>query len=648
MHRTMRTNNLRSTRGHHSIAALAAIVLAGAAAPGAAHAEAPRFQAEVDRNRLAAGDSFIYEVTLSVGQDQVTDYRPPDFKGLRVVSAARMPNQSTQMQIGGAGMFVEMSYSWRYELAAEQKGSVTIGAARVRVNGREFHTSPVTVSVGSGASTAPPPPSPSLSSGGAQSTAPPAEVPPHPEAADGGSFIRLVTDKQKAYVGEAIAATWFLYMNQPYEKFDTQVEPTMEGFWTEDVTLPNRRGGMILNDELVQGRRYQVGPALKKALFPLHAGSLTITSMGAQLSHVDFFGTPVRSQRVRSMPSTIEVLPLPKEGQPAGFDDANVGAFTLGRRIDRSQVAVGEAVTLTVDIAGRGNLRKLGLPPLAKLEGWKTYDPRQQINIDPGNGVEGTKTAEILLLPERPGVFSIPAQTLDYFDPGSGKYARATAPAIAVTVTGAAVANASGGGVTASALPGGEAPPGGPVENVIAAEIRPIHARTALRRDLGATFLRTRAFLGFLLAPPLCFGLLVAGFRVRDRLTKDTGATRRRRSRKKVQAHFAAAEAHRRRREIGALHIEIDRVVREALSHRLGVAVAGLRMDELRAQLSALGLGEAVAARVVTLLEECDRARFAPGSVAGDDAALAATLDRAAELVTSIEGAPGRPSGEAG
>ncbi|HEY4185419.1 MAG TPA: BatD family protein [Polyangia bacterium] len=624
---------IRPALRRHLTAGLAVAAVIAAAAPRAAHAEPPRFQADVDSNQVLVGDSFIYEVTLGVGQDQVSDYRPPDFKGLRVLSASRAPNQSTQMQFGGAGMFVEVSYSWRYQLAAQQKGNITIGPARVRVNGHELHTSPVTVAVGGASANTPPPLPAPAGNTNATPAAPPTDAPP-PEAADGGSFIRLVTDKQKAYVGEAIAATWFLYMNQPHDKYDTQVEPTMEGFWTEDVTLPNRRGGMVLNEELVQGRRYQVGPAMKKVLFPLHAGRLTVTPMEAQLSRVDFFGTAMRSQHVRSAPTIIEVLPLPKEGQPTNFDAANVGTFTLARRVDRTQVAVGDAVTLTVDIGGHGNIRKVALPPSPKLDGWKTYDPRVQINVDPGNGVEGTKTAEILLLPERPGTFTIPGQTLDFFDPASGRYEQAITTPIAVTVTGTAIAATGAGGAS-----GPTAAAGAGIENVIATEIRPIHNRTELRRELGATFLRTRGFLGVLLAPPLLFGLVVFGFGLRDRLTEDSGATRRRRSRKKVQAHFVAAEAHRRRRELAAFHIEIDRVIRETMSHRLGVPVAGLRMDEVRAHLAALGLAEADADRVVALLEECDRARFAPGSVPSDDAALGATLDRAVEAVGLLEGA---------
>jgi oxygen tolerance protein BatD len=626
-----------ATRFRHPPRAIATVLaaLAVAVSAGAARAEPPRFLGEVDRNQVTVGEPFVYQVTLSAGNDQISDYRPPDFKGFRVLSTPRAPNQSTQMQFGAAGMFVEVNYSWRYELAAQQKGNLSIGPARIKVNGQDFKSSVVVVAAGGGGAPPPPPSATGPSAHGAAAAPAQAPTPPPGVAApsDGGSFIRLVTDKQKAYVGEAISATWFLYMNQQHDKYDTQVEPTMEGFWTEDVAIPNRRGGLALSEELVQGRRYQVGAVLKKALFPLHAGRLTITPMEAEIARVDFFGTAVRSQHVKSTATEIEVMPLPREGQPAGFDPANVGTFSLAGHVDRTQVATGEAVTLTLEIAGHGNLHKVALPAIPALEGWKKYDPRVTVTLDPASGVDGTKSAEILLLPSRPGRFTLPALTLDYFDPTAGHYARATTEPIQLTVTGGAQASEGADGGAVAAPASGTAP----VDNVIASEIRPIHARSGLRRDVGATFLRGPAFVGVLVAPPLLFGLTVFGLGIRDRRAEDTGATRRRRSRQKVRAHFAAAEAHRRQREVAAFYIEIERVLREAMSHRLGVAAAGLTMDDVRARAAALGLTAGDADRLVVALEECDRARFAPGSLPSDDAALGAAVERASDLVAQIE-----------
>src|SRR3954468_4948647 len=86
--------------------------------------------------RVAAGEAFVVEVTLSLDDGRVDGYHAPDFKGARVLS--EQPSQSTQVQMGGGSSLVQTVYSWRYELEAQQKGTLGFGSARVRVNGREY------------------------------------------------------------------------------------------------------------------------------------------------------------------------------------------------------------------------------------------------------------------------------------------------------------------------------------------------------------------------------------------------------------------------------------------------------------------------------------------------------------------------------
>ena len=616
------------------------VVVMMAAPSRAAHAEPPRFTIEVEQNQVNVGEGFVVQVSLGVSNDEVTDYRPPEFKGLRVLQAARAPNQSTQMQFGGAGMFVQVTYSWRYEVAATRAGSVSIGPARVKVNGQDFRSSVATISAlaaGSAAVNSPPPlanSSPQLApttGNSARNTAAP------PEATSGGSFIRVVPEKEKLFVGEATGATWFLYMNQPHDKYDTVMEPRMEGFWTEEVTTPSRRGSLVLTQEVVEGRPYQVGAILKKALFPLKPGRLVITAMEADLSRSDFFGMAVSKQHVRSPVTTIEVLPLPSAGQPPGFDLANVGRFSLTARVDRSDVNVGDAITLTIDIAGRGNLRKVALPEIPKLIGWKAYDPRVNTVIDPATGVTGNKSAEILLLPERPGTVQIPTLVLNFFDPETQQYERAEAPGFTLRATGDAAAAAKAFPTATTQAGAAETPA---TENVLGDDIRPIRATAGLRRDLGSTFLHTTGFGVLVVAPPLLLALALLGLRVRDRLSADTDGRRQRHNRKRVAAHFSAAEAHRRAHNVGPFFAEIERVIREALSHHLGdQPVKGLSAEELRGLLVQGGFAAADAERVVDAMDECDRARFAPGTLKDADPAMSAALERAGTIVAQLRAA---------
>ncbi len=615
-------------------ATLAALMALAALDAGRAHAEPPSFLAEVDRNVVSPGDVFVYEVTINTSGERVDTYRPPDFKGLTVVNAPRGPNQSTQMSMGGGGTFIQTSYSWHYELAAAggQKGVIAIGPARIRVDGREMRSNVVNIRVGAGA--APPPGAPS--SGAGATPTPQAEAPP-PASAGDSSFVRAVPDKTRVYVGEQVTVTWSLYLTQRQDKYETVTEARTDGFWSEDVSPP-ARNQLSLTQEILGGRVYQVATLSKRALFPLQPGKLTISPMESEIAQVDFFGSKVRRQHLKTEPVEIEALPLPKEGQPNGFESTNVGKFTIAARADRSTIAVGEALTLTVDISGQGNLRNVRAPALPKLDGWKVYEPKVTVNIDPGETVSGRKTVEYLILPERPGTTMFPSFELAYFDPAAKAYAVGKSDPLRVEVTGSsgndkAVAAGAGTHVTSGT---------GPVENVISTEIRPIRAHASLSRDLGATFYRSRPFLGILLVPPL--GLVLGRFiaRVRERLAQDSQRNRRRRVRQLVRQRLGAAEAHRDAGKHSEFYIEIDRVLRDVLAARLRRPVTGLRMDELRDLLLARGMPADEAGRVIAELESCDLARFSPAETdaTAPREQMNAVLERAGELIIAIDKAP--------
>ncbi len=614
--------------------ALAALLALAWLDAGRAHAEPPSFLAEVDRNVVSPGDVFVYEVTVNTGGERVDSYRPPDFKGLTVVNAPRAPNQSTQMSMGAGGTFIQTSYTWHYELAAAsgQKGVIAVGPARVNVNGREMRSNVVNVRVGAGAAPSPGAPA----SGAAAEPSPQAPVPP-PASAGASNFIRIEPDKVRAYVGEQVTVAWLLYLTQHQDKYEPVTEARTEGFWSEDISPAHNQ--LSLTQQMVGERVYLVGTMFKRALFPLRPGKLTISPMELEIAQMDFFGSKVRRQRLKTEPIEIEALPLPKDGQPAGFESTNVGKFTIEARADRATIGVGDALTLTIDIRGQGNLRNVHAPALPRLDGWKAYEPKVTVNLDPGEAVSGTKTVEYLIMPERPGTTMIPSFELAYFDPATKEYAVAKSDPLRIEVTGSAASDKA----VATGGPGPHGTTGAAgVENVISTEIRPIRARASLKRDLGATFYRSRPFLGVLLIPPL--GLVLGRFiaRLRERLAQDSQRNRRRRVRQMVRQRLGAAEAHRDAGRRSAFYIEIDRVVRDVLAARLRRPVTGLRMDELRDLLLARGMPADEAGRVIAELESCDLARFAPAEAgaAASREQMNTALERAGELIVAIDKAP--------
>ena len=231
-----------------TLLAVAALALALTLAPAAA--DGATFVAEVDRQAVGPGDPFVYEVTLTVANENVDDFHPPDFKGLQVLNAPQFPGRSTSMQIGGGQTMVQNGYSWRYELMvpAGQKGPITIGPARARVAGREVRSNPVTVRLW-GAGGAPPPgrqgprvrgglpfdPFADMLRGGEPPAASPA----------GPAFLRAVADKTRAYEGEQVTVSWYLYVTQRPDKFQPITEARTDGFWSEEIPSTAPKGRLL-------------------------------------------------------------------------------------------------------------------------------------------------------------------------------------------------------------------------------------------------------------------------------------------------------------------------------------------------------------------------------------------------------------------
>jgi len=453
------------------------------------------------------------------------------------------------------------------------------------------------------------------------------------------NFLRAVPSKTRAFAGEQITVEWQMYLTERQNNYAPTKEPRTDGFWAEELEVPQNRGGLSLSEQVLEGRVYLFAPLMRKALFGLKPGKYTITPLEADISRVDFFGATVHSEHLKADPITIEIVPLPA-GAPAGFDPSAVGKFSIAAEVDRDHVQVGEAITLKLRIDGQGNLHKIALPAMPRLDGWKIYEPKVNVQINRGDVVGGSKTAEYLLLPERPGQTALPAFSFSYFDTQKAAYATVRTEPLHLVVTGEASLAQGSHAATPAAIPAASGS-----ENLLALDVRPLRSRPSLRRDLGAALYHSPALLGVAIAPPLLLGLVSLLGVARVRLGQETEGKRRRKLRRSANRRLNTATAHLHEGRLAPSLGEIERVLSEFLTGKVGRPVAGMAREELRTVLASMGAGTDLTESTIAALDTCDRARFAPGSINPEEASRA--IDRAGEIIEAFEKLPSSIGGQA-
>src|SRR5690606_31877082 len=155
--------------------------------------------------------------------------------------------------------------------------------------------------------------------------------------------------------------------------------------------------------------------------------------------------------------------------------------------------------------------------------------------------VGGRRTIRYLLIPDRPGTFTIPALSLPYFDPATDSYGEAASPSFTVTVTG----EASAAGATPNAPDAAPAPAAAP-ESL--GNLRP---SAALHRAEPPVSARPW-YRWALAAPPLLWLLILVAQASLARLRRRRGVPTTSGRLRAARARLEGAETHRKS---GAAHL---------------------------------------------------------------------------------------------
>ncbi len=559
---------------------------------------------------VEVGQQFRLSFTLN---EQGSNLKlPPGIENNFDVLMGPSTSQSLSMSTINGKTTQEATYGYTYILRAKQEGTFELRSASIEVGGKIFESNSIKIQVVK-AQSKPAQPQPQAGGSGGNSTAEQQQgKPQNVELGSDNLFVRVEMNKQNVFKGEQVVATVKLYVNPniPIARFDQVNLPTYEGFYTQDVEIPQQ---VNFVREVFDNKIYQVGVLKKTILFPQQNGKLTVAPFDMSLlvqqqvkqrSFFDDFFNSFRTVKatITSKPVTVNVRDIPNP--PASFM-GGVGSFNITSDISAENVTTNDAVTLKVTISGSGNIRLVKTPKLELPSDFEVYDPKVTDNVSvTSSGVSGTKTIEYLFQPRFEGDYTVPAIQFTYFNPAAGTYETKSTSEYQLNVK-------KGSGDQTAKVTGSLRK-----EDVqlLGQDIRFIEQGDPELELKGYTFFGTLLFYLLYAGSAFAFLLLFFIYRKKAKENANIALMRNKKANKVARKRLKAAASFMKQNNNEAFHESILKAFEGYLSDKLGIPIADLNRESSVAGLQKKNVEQAVIDDFVLVVDQCEFARYAPAS----------------------------------
>jgi len=362
-------------------------------------------RAEATPSVVMVGESANYTV-LFINARSAPNMNTPRVAGLDFSST---PGASTMQRILNGRITLEVKLTWSFR--PTRTGSFVIPGRVIDFNGQDVQIPPVEI-----------------------------KAVPKSEEARSRAFLNLQLPKAPYYVGQALPARLSLYIRQDLSVANIEFPDLLGDFFIHSEFSNNPKRLAVES----QGRPYEV-LAWDIIITPIKTGSADLTfsqnivvqipvSDGRFPSIFSVRQTRTEPYNLRTDSQEIEITPLPEEGKRDSFRDA-IGEFEVSVALSSRELMVGEPITVTLTLDGKGNFSRISPPELPDWENWRFYPPK--VNFEPRDerGYQGKKSFEYILIPQSEEITEIPELAYSIFDPQSGTYKNTILEAEAVTVS---------------------------------------------------------------------------------------------------------------------------------------------------------------------------------------------------------------------
>jgi hypothetical protein len=426
------------------------VVLGVIAGAQFAYADSPGLTAVLNSSEAALGETVHLEI-------RVIGARGAEAPEEIMVDGLEIRRTGTSQRIEMSNFNLTSSVVYDYTVMPLRAGRFTIPPQTIRIGNNSLRTPALTLNV--------------ADSGGRSSGSAGARPGRNTQAASANNlvFAELIVPSKTAYVGEIVPV-------QIRMGFDPRVRPrlteppeiTGQGFTAQKLQQSAE------NTETIGGRLYEV-VTYKTAIAAARAGKFEIGPVKAKALVVvprrqsaprsrprspfdlfdqddpfsdPFFSNPFaqvgerREVEIKSEPVALEVKPLPPNAPPS-FSGA-IGNFTMTTDAKPRAVQLGDPITVTSTISGRGNFDRVNAPVIEDERGWHKYPPSSKFKQDDEVGLSGTKTFEMVLSPNEKKQ-TLALLVFSYFDPVKAQYVTVHSEPTSISVQGGAAPSVAAG-----------------------------------------------------------------------------------------------------------------------------------------------------------------------------------------------------------
>lgn len=452
--------------------------------------------------------------------------------------------------------------------------------------------------------------------------------------------VSLTPSKRSIYEGEQFYVTLGFHT---YEHFEGGLQAT--DMSTGNDFIVHRGDLSTMEFKPVEGARREMQASAKFAwLSPTKSGSLQIppfkfkyTKRGEpkiveekkQMGGMSFHSQSIKQESIEAETQTptvnITVKPLPAQGKPADFSGM-VGDYKFSADFDRTNLKVGEALTLSINIKGDGTPGTITDPKLPDFSEFRSVPPENNISKKvTGNKVITSKDIKVFLYPKKKGSFEIPAINYSWFNPAKKKYETATAGPWTIEVekgdTGAEA-------IFQSPVAGSAGPSAVQKQEIesLGSDIRFIHT-SAAKADSPAPYKSVLFWILFTAAIPFYIAatLLV---KIRRKRNSNAALVRKGHANKQLKEKFAQARKALESGDGKGFFAALENGLLNYLSDTTNLEFKGMTRPQMKEELARLGVKEETIAAIDSWLDKCAFVRYAP---------VTATPEEQKQMLTDVE-----------